>query len=135
MYSQLFSKKPTDEAIIKLLNCFGLSSLEDQTEFTFKKLDEFGTIDKYKEIEDELAVFYFKCKAVKYLKIYDYKKIMTVLRQFIKIKGYTTSSIERCKNKTKHLIYKLVPIVRRTEESATTSSEPTNNDEYVVSFN
>ena len=51
MYSQLFSKKPTDEAIIKLLNCFGLSSLEDQTEFTFKKLDEFGTIDKYKEID------------------------------------------------------------------------------------
>ena len=130
MYNQLFKTKPTEEIINKILNCFGLSNLEDKGEFTIQQLETIDTIDTYKIIEEELKKFYIPCKSKLYFGKYEYKNIITVGRQILKTANYTITSKEKYSNKKKFLIYNLISLDDKKKKN-----DNTDNEEYVLNFN
>ena len=52
--------------------------------------------------------YYIPCKARTYLNDLNEKNIITILKQFIKTKGYTIISREKYSNKKKFIIYQLI---------------------------
>ena len=129
MYNQLFKTKPTEEIINKILNCFGLINLEDESEFTIQQLETKNTMDNYKIIEEDIKSFYIPCKAKLYFEKYEYKNIITVGRQLLKTVNYTITSKEKYSNKKKFLIYKLISIDEKNKKNND------NKEEYVLNFN
>ena len=130
MYNQLFKTKPTDELIEKILNCFGLTNLEDESEFTIQQLESNNTMDNYKIIEDDIKKFYIPCKAKLYFGKYEYKNIITVGRQLLKTVNYTITTKEKYSNKTKFLIYKVTSLDQKKIKKTKSETE-----EYVLNFN
>jgi hypothetical protein len=126
MFSQLFKVKPTQELIIKLLNCFGITSLDDTSILNFNNNNSNEYIQKYKELEPELSTYYINCKIHNYLYKYEDKQIVTVIRQFLKTIHYNLVSKEKSRNKQKYLVYYL---------KCNNSIQSTLTEEYVVDFN
>ena len=128
MYSQLFKEKPPLQLIIKLINCFGFTGLDDKSELNFNNnFDE--KIQNYKVIEEELSKIYVNCKIHNYLYKYQGKKIVTVIRQFLKTINYNLESKEKSYNKQKYLVYYLKcnnPLPMNPDSPST---------EYIISFN
>ena len=81
---QLFNKPPTKNILNKLLYCFDLKSLDDNKIFTKKDLNELKSIELINDIILELSDFYLPCKSKKYLVDLNNKKIITILRQFLR---------------------------------------------------
>tara|TARA_B100000123_G_C25731674_1_gene429565 strand:+ start:1466 stop:1861 length:396 start_codon:yes stop_codon:yes gene_type:complete len=105
---QLFAKKPTEDIIINLLVCFGLESLEDNKIFTKKDLKEINAVNEILKIKPVLEEYYLPCKRNKYLSNLTDKKIITILRQFIKCYGYVLYSKEKYIQGEKYLTYQLM---------------------------
>ena len=108
--NQLFRVLPDTEIIQKLLEAFGLSSLEDTNYFTKETLNEINTLDKFEELKETLISYYLPCKAKVYLSSINIQRCITVLRQFIKICDYTLISKERYINRKKICVYRLIKI-------------------------
>ena len=132
MYNQLFKIKPTDEIINKILLCFGLTNLEDKSEFTIQQLETNNTMDNYKIIEEEVKKFYIPFKGKLYFGKYEYKNIITIGRQILKTVNYTITSKEKYSNKKKYLIYKLISLA---EKKKNISNKEEEQEEYVLNFN
>lgn len=105
--NQLFRVLPDTEIIQTLLEAFGLTSLEDNKFFTKQTLQDNETTDKLTQIQEKLESYYIPCKA-KYSKDLTEKKCITLLRQFIKVHGYTLISKERYINRKKVYVYRLI---------------------------
>ena len=126
---QLFTKRPEKDILLKILDALGLESLDDTKIFTKKDLGEINALDNIKKILPEIEEYYLPCKARKYLKDLDNKKLITILRQFIKCFNYFLFSKERYIQGEKYITYQLMPNnkkallkMRKEEES------------YIVSF-
>tara|TARA_B110001469_G_C9443554_1_gene224490 strand:- start:238 stop:630 length:393 start_codon:yes stop_codon:yes gene_type:complete len=130
MYNQLFKTKPTEEIVNLILNCFGLSNVEDSGEFTIQQLETIQTIDTYKFIEEEIKKYYIPCKAKLYFGKYEYKNIITICRQILKTVNYTIISKEKYCNKKKYLIYKLISLDEKKKKKNNNGT-----DVYVLNFN
>jgi len=130
MYNQLFKTKPTEEIIGKILTCFGLTNLEDESEFTIQQLENIKTMDNYKLIEEEIKGFYIPCKAKLYFGKYEYKNIITMGRQVLKTANYTMITKEKYNNKKKFLIYKLISLDEKNKNNIIKTEE-----DYVLNFN
>jgi len=111
MKSQLFKKEPCDNIIEKLLNCFGLKNINDDRHFSREDLKKIDSVNKIYEIKEELNKYYIPCKARTYLNDLNEKNIITILKQFLKSKGYTIISREKYSKKNKFIIYKLITLV------------------------
>ena len=111
--NQLFSKKPDDEIIGKLLECFGLSSLDDSKIFTKRDLKETQVLENLELIKEELGSFYLPCKRKKYLENLNFKKSITLLRQFLKCVDYTLFSKEKYIQGEKYLTYQLMSMDKK----------------------
>jgi len=117
MYNQLFKTRPTEAIINKILTCFGLTNLEDKSEFTILQLETNNTMDNYKLIEEEIKKFYIPCKGKIYFDKYEYKNIITVGRQILKTVNYTITTKEKYSNKKKFLIYKLLSLDEKKKKN------------------
>ena len=107
--NQLFRVLPEMDIIYSLLQIFGLDSLKDTKFFTKDTLQENNTVQKMKDMKEELQKYYLPCK----LKLYvndtiTEKKCITTLRQFIKVQGYTLISKERYIEGKKVSVYRLI---------------------------
>ena len=56
--NQLFSKKPDNNILEKILTCFNLKSLQEEKQFTKKILKNFNTVKQIEQITDKLKEFY-----------------------------------------------------------------------------
>jgi len=130
MYNQLFKTRPTEAIINKILTCFGLTNLEDKSEFTILQLETNNTMDNYKLIEEEIKKFYIPCKGKIYFDKYEYKNIITVGRQILKTVNYTITTKEKYSNKKKFLIYKLLSLDEKKKKNPIKEGE-----KYVLDFN
>ena len=108
MKDQLFKIIPTDEILNKLLKCFGLDNINDKKYFTRNDLKKIKSIENINKIKNNLEEFYLPCKSKIYLNNLTEKKIITLLRHFIKYKNYKLISQEKYMNKTKIIIYQLI---------------------------
>ena len=126
---QLFTKKPSEVVIHNLLSCFGLENLEDQKIFTKKDLKEICTIEQIESLVPVLEEYYLPCKKKKYLTELTYKKVITLLRQFIKCYDYGLYSKEKYIQGEKYLTYQLISADKRN-----ILKMRKNDDTLIVSF-
>ena len=109
---QLFKKNPSNELFLKVLNSFGLQSLDDKRSFSRKDLKYIKTVENINTLKSELADCYLPCKARTYLTSLNEKNVITVLRQILKTKNYTISSREKYMKGCKFIIYNLCKFFR-----------------------
>jgi len=84
MINQLFKRKPDDNELIKILNCYNLKNLNDNNIFSFIDLNYHNTIDKLYSILDILLDIYLPCKYY-YINNLNNKKCITILRQICRL--------------------------------------------------
>ena len=126
---QLFTKKPDLDILKKILNALGLDNLDDTKIFTKKDLAEMKAINNLSLIIPEIKDYYLPCKAKKYLVDLDNKKLITILRQFIKCYNYFLFSKERYIQGEKYITYQLMPNNKKTLLKKRKEEET-----YIVSF-
>ncbi len=126
---QLFTKKPDLDILKKILNALGLDNLDDTKIFTKKDLAEMKAINNVSLIIPEIKDYYLPCKAKKYLVDLDNKKLITILRQFIKCYNYFLFSKERYIQGEKYITYQLMPNNKKTLLKKRKEEET-----YIVSF-
>ena len=127
--NQLFRVLPDIEVINSLLQIFGLDTLKDTKFFTKESLKENETVSRLTEMKDELEKYYLPCKAKNYITTITEKKSITILRQFIKVHGYTLISNERYIDGHKTSVYRLI---EDNKESTPKKSKDKKN--IVISF-
>lgn len=108
--NQLFRITPDRHIVHQLLSFYGIDHFEDSRYFTKKDLIELQTIERINQIKDELNNYYIPCKSKIYLNDITDKKVITILRQFLKTHNYTLISKEKYIDGKKNMIYKVVPI-------------------------
>jgi hypothetical protein len=106
--NQLFRISPDTDIINSLLKVFGLTSLNDTNFFTKETLKENNIIVQLNDMKDILKQYYLPCKAKNYINDITDKRCITILRQFIKVHGYTLISKERYINCKKTNVYRLI---------------------------
>lgn len=106
--NQLFVKKVDTDLLIRLLNCFGLKNLSDKKLFCKFDLVQNKTLEKFEAIKDELRTFYLPCKAKMYLELLTEKRVITVLKQVLRLHGYFLVSKEKNHNNRKIIFYQLI---------------------------
>lgn len=106
--NQLFRILPDQEMALTILDTFGLTSFEDTNYFTKQTIQENQTVQKLNDIKDSLETYYLPCKAKVYLDNITEKRCITILKQFIRIHGYTLISKERYIDRTKVCVYRLI---------------------------
>ena len=128
--NQLFRVLPDIEIINSLLQIFGLNSLYDTKFFTKESLKDNDTVNKLYEMKDELEKYYLPCKAKNYINEINDKRCITILRQFIKVHGYTLISKERYIDGKKMSVYRLI------EDNKEPTPKKSNKDkkDIVISF-
>lgn len=107
--NQLFRILPDIDIILLLLETFGLTSLQDTNFFTKQTLKDNDTLTKINDIQGKLQSYYLPCKK-KYLDNITDKGCITILRQFIKVHGYTLVSKEKYIKREKMCVYRLIEL-------------------------
>ena len=115
--NQLFKMIPDSEIMGDLLSIFDLDSLEDTTIFTKQSLKDSNATDKMEELSPRLKEYYIPCKSRIYLEGIDETKCITILRQFLKTRGYTLVTKDRSVKGQKMKIYRL--IINESKKKAT----------------
>jgi hypothetical protein len=130
--NQLFTKKVDTEVLIKLLNCFGLNDLNDKRFFCKFDIVQLNSVQKLKEMTDELEEYYLPCKAKIYLDETNMneKRAITVLKQVLRLHGYHLISKEKNVNNRKIIFYQLQNEKDRTQSHHMKKYDVTN----IISF-
>jgi len=106
--NQLFSKEPPSFELVKeiIFSLFN-KELNDSIyyEFTVKSLVNKKSVLKIEEYITELKKYYLKCKHNKYLENLNEKKLITLLRQILKLYDFSVDSVEKYNNGEKFLLY------------------------------
>lgn len=122
---QLFRKKPDDNIINELLQTTGFNSLEDPKKISRIYLENPEVLEKYIKLQESISEYYIPCKCKKYIvQSPTPKNIITIIRHFIKTKGYSVQSQEKYQSGKKIVIYRIVPKV----------NDPVTTELHVVKF-
>lgn len=105
--NQLFRSKIDMEVVIKLLNCFGLSNAMDKRFFCKNDLLHLNTVNKVKDMIDDLNNVYLPCKARIYLTHLNEKKCVTILKQVLRTQNFSLVSKEKHIDKQKTIFYQV----------------------------
>lgn len=109
--SQIFRAKIPIELIQLFLNLYGLDGFDTEYTFTRKDLVKRNVIQKVNDFKSELEEYYIPCKFNKYMDDVNDKRLITILRQIIKLYDYTLESFEKYSYGERYLIYKLKRII------------------------
>jgi hypothetical protein len=123
--NQIFNKKVPIKLIIDIVNIIGIKDLDDTRDFYYSNIE--SKIEKMNEKLNELKQFYIPCKRKIYFTEIDNKKIITILRQTLKLYDYTIISKEKYMKdqKKKNIVLSIQKKITKTVR---------NTDTYVLSF-
>lgn len=124
--NQLFRFIPSREVLMKLLGIFGLSGLDDTRNFTKQDMEKLNTLDEMNKLKTVLEEYYLPCKARTYLNDITYKNIITILRQVIRLYGYSVISREKYIKGDKFIIYQIILTEERDYKPLNTVITETN---------
>jgi len=116
--NQLFKEKPSLEFLEEVISLFGLHSLNDTREFSKKDTIIDDTFyDKFHDLKEQFSKYYIKCKLELYFdrKKLTFTRIVTILRQCLKLHNYKIISHERYVNGEKTVAYNIdiCPIIKK----------------------
>ena len=107
---QLFKEVPSEEFMTTFLHCYGLKGLDDTSEFSKHTLRDRNTVNHLYELIPEMVIYYIPCKAKKYLSDLNDDRVITVLRQFLRLFEYELFKKERVIQKRKMIFYSIQPM-------------------------
>lgn len=96
-----------EQTLMMLLQCFGLSGLQDKKSFKKKDLVAIETVKQINDMKHILEQFYLPCKYKLYIVNINEKKAITVLRQVLRLFDYHIASRECNINNKKMIFYTL----------------------------
>ena len=99
MVNQLFQLMPKINILYDILNCIGLNDLKNVNYFCIDNLKKLDSVKKIYSLK--LQKYYLPCKTKIYLNNLNEKKIITILRHFLKLFNYKLISKEKYINKKK----------------------------------
>ena len=108
MNNQLFKIIPKINVLLDIIKCFGLNNLDEKKYFSKDDLSKINSVDKIKHLN--LEKYYLPCKSKIYINNLNNKKIITILRQFLKLYKYKLLSREKYINKKKIIIYYIIKL-------------------------
>lgn len=106
--NQLFKTHIPEEILNKILKCFGyddVNACNEQCSFCKADLARLGTVENVNLLKDEIAKHYLPCKSKIYLHDLDSKKCITILRQVLKLHGFTLLSKQKYVKQKKTTFY------------------------------
>jgi hypothetical protein len=106
--NQLFNKTVPEEVALKVLQCFGLSGFDDRRMFSKYDIENCDTVARMSAMMHELSQYYMPCKARTYLTNPNSKKCVTILKQIIRLYGFTLMSRERNVHGKKVIFYQIM---------------------------
>lgn len=108
--NQLFTKKVDTDVLLALLNCFGLTDLNDKRFFCKFDMIQHNTVQRLEELTPILREYYLPCKAKVYLENDNMteKRAITILKQVLRLHGYHLYSKEKNVNNRKIIFYQLL---------------------------
>lgn len=132
--NQLFRQVPPRDVCQKVLEAFGIKDLDDTINFSRKDLKAISCIEKMEELKSLLIKYYLPCKARTYLNDLNVKNVITILRQIVRLYGYSISSREKYIKGDKFIIYQLIPTEKRRYQPLTVSTFNEDEKACIVSF-
>ncbi len=111
MKSQLFTSQPDTELIIKCINVFGWTSLDDNRYIFRNDLNNAAIITQHRQLLPELIKYYFPCKFNKYLTTLTVKTCITITRQLLRTIGYNIEGSEKVIKAKKDMVYGITKIM------------------------
>ena len=107
MINQLFKNIPDRDYVVKIINIFGLNDFNDSREFTKNDLLKINTLDNLSKEKETLKKYYINCKGKVYLNNITLNRAITILRQLLKLYGYSLYSKEQYINGSKVILYNI----------------------------
>ena len=133
--NQLFKSIPSRDVINKVIAIFGLTSLDDTRNFTRHDIEKLGAVNKMYQLKNILEEYYIPCKARTYLNDLNSKNIITVLRQLVRLFGYSVISREKYIKGDKFIIYQIISSADRNYRPITTFDDPDDQKkECIITF-
>jgi len=108
--NQLFKEKPPIELIEKLLNLLGLNNINDTRKFSKKDRTMDDIFHKrFMCIKEEFRNYYMPCKFYIYFneKVLTYRRIITIVRQCLRLYNYTLQYREKYIDGSKVIEYNI----------------------------
>lgn len=105
--NQLFKNKPPIDLINKLLNSFNIDGVTCDRIFSVKIMEHNNAIIKSKPLLKEIEGYYLPCKQKVYFNKLTNKKLITIIKQLLRIHQYKLISIERYSNGSKFIVYQI----------------------------
>ena len=111
---QLFRDKVPDDLLDRIVKCYGLKSLDDQSSFSKDDIERQGIVAHFSKLVEELRRYYLPCKARLYLddlgphsssSSSNLQPYITVLRQVARLSGKSLKSSQRYINNRKITFY------------------------------
>jgi len=109
--NQLFKKKPSQVMIIDFLNLLNILSFDDARYFSKKDIENSMIITELQKKSKMFEEFYLPCKFKIYFTDIDVSKVITILRQCLKVYNYTIKSTEKMVKNSKVVIYNIEEII------------------------
>ena len=110
--NQLFKKKPSQVMIIEFLNLLNILSFDDARYFSKKDIENSTIISEFHKKSKMFEEFYLPCKFKIYFTDIDVSKVITILRQCLKLYNYTIKSTEKMVKNSKVVIYNIEEIIK-----------------------
>lgn len=106
--NQLFLIKPPMDLLLKLLKQCSINSLDSNVQISLKSLDLNNTLIKSKLILDDISEYYLPCKKKICFNDLDNKKLITIIKQLLKLYDYKFQSKEKYSHGRKYTVYKII---------------------------
>lgn len=105
--NQIFTTYIEDNELLSdLLQCFNLRSLDDTTIFCANDLVLNNAVSKFNtNVYSNLKPYYLPCKGKIYLENITSSKLITILRQVVRLFNYKICTTKKSKNKVKTIYY------------------------------
>lgn len=103
--NQLFKDKVPEGVATGVAECFGLRSMADGATFSKEDLSRLRTREHLQSLADQLRLYYLPCKARIYLQLHNDQSCITLLRQVLRLHGYSVKSTQRYANQKKTTFY------------------------------
>ena len=132
--NQLFRSIPPRSLCLEVIHAFGLEGFEDSRNFSRQDLVKVNCVEKLNNLKIKLADYYLPCKSRTYLTDLNTKNVITLLRQLVRLFGFSVSSREKYIKGDKFIIYQLVPSERTDYNPIKINNDFNSNDNNVVTF-
>lgn len=107
MKYQLFQQMPDEKFLLRLLNCYDITDINDNKEFSKCDLIDLQIINRIEDLIPELVLYYLPCKYEMFLNNITINKCITILRQILRLFNYHLKKREHVHNKKKSIYYRI----------------------------